>query len=166
MFVYAAFNSEASAEMAHTTLLDHSFPDEDIHAILDQGGIERELPLCYYTGVAIGATAGALLGALVAVLASAALMGISSQFGVLVIGLVIGGVLGALAGLGFWAERIDFSRDHLADGLVLVGVVTRPQREYEARRALRKSGATRVMYAHSVDGLPAADTHPKAQATS
>ncbi len=55
-----------------------------------------------------------------------------------------GTVLGALLGMGYWHEEVDFMHHHLKQGAVLVGVETIPERRDTAEEALRGAGAEDV----------------------
>lgn len=147
-FVYAVFGSEAAAELAYEKLLNRSFRQDDVHALKQESGEAHELPHLHRSGIPfglpIGLAAGGVGAFLLYQLVSWQFFARFSWIAWTIAGIVIGGVLGTLAGLGFWQDKIDFEDDHLAGGRVVVGVTTPSLREAAARRALRRAGAKRV----------------------
>lgn len=146
-FAHALFTDTQHAADAVRLLLAASFPTDTISVLMVHGHDVEELPLQHKTfvphGVALGALLGAAAGALtmsgIGLLAAGpvlmALQGAAA-------GTALGSVGGALGGLGFWRDEIDFPADAFENGAVLVGAVTDPTRIDAARAALCAAGAS------------------------
>ena len=145
-FAHAFYRDAERAHDAVRQLLDAHFPSDAIGVLMMSGEEVQELPMKHKTfvphGVALGALLGAAAGAVtmsgIGLLATGpillALQGAAA-------GTAIGSVGGALGGLGFWRDEVDFPSDAFENGAVLVGVVANSERLDEARRVLSSAGA-------------------------
>jgi hypothetical protein len=145
-FAYAFFKDAEHASTAVRQLIDAHFPSDEIGVLMARGDTVEELPMVHKTfvphGVALGALLGAAAGAVtmsgIGMLASGpllmALQGAAA-------GTAMGSLGGALGGLGFWRDEVDFPSDAFTQGAVLVGIVTNQERIDHARRILTESGA-------------------------
>jgi hypothetical protein len=145
-FAHAFFEDVDAANEAVRALIDASFESEHIGVLMARGTDVQELPVLHKTfvphGVAVGALLGAAAGALtlsgVGVLAVgpllAALQGAAA-------GTAVGSLGGALGGLGFWRDEVDFPANAFEAGAVLVGVVANRERLDDARAVLTGVGA-------------------------
>ena len=145
-FAHAFFRDAERASAAVTALLDAHFTSEDVGVLMVHGDDVQELPMRHKTfvphGVALGALLGAAAGAVtmsgIGLLAAGplllALQGAAA-------GTAVGSLGGALGGLGFWRDEVDFPADAFQSGAVLVGVVTNVERLDEAQRVLKDAGA-------------------------
>jgi len=145
-FAHAFYRDAERAHDAVRQLLDAHFPSDAIGVLMVRGDEVQELPMKHKTfvphGVALGALLGAAAGAVtmsgIGLLATGplllALQGAAA-------GTAIGSVGGALGGLGFWRDEVDFPSDAFQSGAVLVGVVANSERLEEAQRVLTSAGA-------------------------
>lgn len=145
-FAHAFFRDGERASEAVRQLLEAHFGSDAIGVLMMRGDEVHELPMKHKTfvphGVALGAVLGAAAGAAtmsgIGLLAAGplllALQGAAA-------GTAIGSVGGALGGLGFWRDEVDFPSDAFVNGAVLVGVVTNPGRLDDARKVLAAAGA-------------------------
>jgi hypothetical protein len=143
-FVYGVLWDEHSASDAVEALENEHFEPRDITVLIPAEHQVVEVPLELQSGVPMGAAIGAMVGAVVgAIAAYAAQATTASALGALAIAygsIVAGAAIGALAGLGFWKDKIQFPREHQEHGDVVVGVSTR-ERVESALEALREAGA-------------------------
>ena len=145
-FAHAFYRDAERASAAVTALLDAHFASDAIGVLMVHGDEVQELPMRHKTfvphGVALGALLGAAAGAVtmsgIGILAAGpillALQGAAA-------GTAIGSLGGALAGLGFWRDEVDFPADAFQNGAVLVGVVANVERLEAAQRVLQQAGA-------------------------
>ncbi|MEY4583178.1 MAG: hypothetical protein RL701_7881 [Pseudomonadota bacterium] len=145
-FAHAIYRDTEHASKAVRQLIEAHFTSDAIGVLMVRGNEVEELPMKHKTfvphGVALGALFGAAAGAVtmsgIGLLAAGplllALQGAAA-------GTAIGSVGGALGGLGFWRDEVDFPSDAFEQGAVLVGVVTNPERLDDAQRVLKLSGA-------------------------
>jgi hypothetical protein len=151
-FAHAIFRDTEHASKAVRQLIETHFSSDDVGVLMVRGDDVEELPMKHKTfvphGVALGALFGAAAGAAtmsgIGLLAAGplllALQGAAA-------GTAIGSVGGALGGLGFWRDEVDFPADAFEQGAVLVGVVTNKERLDEAQRVLRAAGAEQTYVA-------------------
>lgn len=151
-FAHAIFRDTEHAGGAVRQLLEAHFPSDAVGVLMVRGNDVEELPMKHKTyvphGVALGALFGAAAGAItmsgIGLLAAGpvllALQGAAA-------GTAMGTVGGALGGLGFWRDEVDFPADAFAQGAVLVGVVTNEERLDDARRVLGAAGAEETFVA-------------------
>jgi hypothetical protein len=145
-FAHAVFKDAEHASAAVHQLMESHFATEQIAVLMVRGPEVQELPLKHKTfvphGVALGAIVGAAAGAL-----TLTGLGIVAAGPILIAlqgaaaGTAVGSLGGALGGLGFWRDEVDFPSDAFASGAVLVGVVTNAERVDDARAALTSVGA-------------------------
>jgi hypothetical protein len=145
-FAHAFYRDAERASAAVTALLDAHFASDAIGVLMVHGEDVQELPMRHKTfvphGVALGALFGAAAGAVtmsgIGLLAAGplllALQGAAA-------GTAMGSLGGALGGLGFWRDEVDFPADAFHNGAVLVGVVSNVERLEEAQRVLQNAGA-------------------------
>jgi hypothetical protein len=145
-FAHAFYRDAERADAAVRALLDAHFASDAIGVLMVHGEEVEELPMRHKTfvphGVALGALLGAAAGAVtmsgIGLLAAGplllALQGAAA-------GTAIGSLGGALGGLGFWRDEVDFPSHAFHNGAVLVGVVANVERLEEAQRVLESAGA-------------------------
>jgi hypothetical protein len=151
-FAHAFFKDAEHAGNATDDLLEAHFPTESIGVLMVRGDEVEELPMRHKTfvphGVALGALVGAAAGAVtmsgIGILAAGPLL-VALQGAAA--GTAIGSLGGALGGLGFWRDEVNFPTDAFESGAVLVGVVTNIERVDDARRVLELAGATETYVA-------------------
>ena len=149
MFVYGIYWDENSAADAVDQLVNAHFLGDDISALLHEGSELKELPVQQKTGANVGAILGAALGAVGgALLAPGAGLLAGGPLFVALQGAIAAGAagagFGAVGGLGYWHDEVDFVHHHLTRGAVIVGVETIPERQAAAENALRAAGAGEV----------------------
>jgi len=150
MFVYGVFWDEDSAGDAVERLVNADFPGDDISALMHEGLEGEELPVEEKTGVARGAVIGAALGAIGGALLTpgAGLLAAGPLLlalkGAIAAG-AAGAGFGAVGGLGYWHDEVDFMHHHLRRGVVIIGVETIPERRASAEEALRAAGAKEIL---------------------
>jgi hypothetical protein len=154
VLVWAVFEDGDGARAGVDALIESSFPPDEIRVVMrSRDGLE-DVPMKRKTAVpaaaAVGATlgaagaAGAVLltggGALIAAGPIAALLQASG------LGAALGGITGALGGLGWWTDEPDVPEkaDEQSDARVLVLIPVPEGRESEAQTALRDAGAAHV----------------------
>ena len=149
MFVYGVFGEEQAASDAVQHLVDADFPSDDIRAMMQKGEQSEELPVegrpSVARGIAVGSTLGIIGGVVVAL--STDLVASATWIAAIkgaVVGGGIGTALGALTGLTFWREDVDFLHRRLKQGHVIVGVETIAGRQASAEEALHAAGAIDV----------------------
>jgi uncharacterized membrane protein len=69
----------------------------------------------------------------------------------LLVGGALGALLGTLAGLGVWREKIEFPSRAFEEGAVLLGVNTHEARIDDAKHALERAGADIVRIASTMN---------------
>jgi len=171
-FAHAFYSDAAHANAAVRELLEAHFTSDSISVLMTHDAEVEELPIKHKTfvphGVALGAVLGAAAGALtlsgIGVVATGplllALQGAAA-------GGAVGTLGGALGGLGFWRDEVDFPTDAFQDGAMLVGVVTNEERLEEARKVLAEAGATEThVSTKAVAGKRLTDQHARASATA
>jgi hypothetical protein len=147
------------ATQAIEALLEADFDVDEISVVVaDKLGV-HEVPVEHDTGVAEGVTMGGALGAaLGAIGATLVATGILAAPGLHVLatgpllaalrgavaGLGAGGLVGALAGLGFWKDAAHLHAEDVREGAVLIGVHAEGARIENARELFRRTRATRV----------------------
>lgn len=146
MFVYGVFWDEASAADAVERLVNADFAGDDISVLMHEGPEVEELPVEEKTGAARGALIGAALGAIGgALLAPGAGLMAAGPLLAALRGAIAGGAagvgFGAVGGLGYWHDEVDFMHHHMRRGVVIVGVETIPERQISVEEALRAAGA-------------------------
>ncbi len=146
MFVYGVFWDEAGATDAVERLVNADFAGDDISVLMHEGPEVEELPVEEKTGAARGAVIGAALGAIGgALLVPGAGLMAAGPLLAAVQGAIAGGAagagFGAVGGLGYWHDEVDFMHHHLRRGVVIVGVETIPARQLSVEEALRAAGA-------------------------
>ena len=153
--VYAIFPNEEQADRAVKALVDEEFAAANIHVLMrDDTRSEhvRRVPVRTQTmvgpGIALGATLGAVGGALVAVsggfLAAGPLVALLQG---VVSGSAAGTIVGTVGGLGYWRDVVDFPKEKLDSGGILVGVNSNAQGQIErAQQALKAAGAEDVQH--------------------
>lgn len=146
-FAHAFYRDAEHASAAVDALIEAHFPTDSVGVLMVRGDEVEELPMRHKTfvphGVALGALVGAAAGAVtmsgIGLLAAGpllmALQGAAA-------GTAIGSLGGALGGLGFWRDEVDFPTGAFENGAVLVGVVVNVERLDEARRVLENAGAS------------------------
>ena len=149
MFVYGVFWDEAGAADAVERLVNAHFAGDDISVLMHEGPKGEELPVEEKTGAARGAVIGATLGAIGgALLAPGAGLMAAGPLLAALRGAIVGGAagvgFGAVGGLGYWHDEVDFMHHHLRRGVVIVGVETIPERQMSVEEALRAAGAKDV----------------------
>jgi len=151
-FVHAFFADAEHAGNVVDDLIEAHFPTESIGVLMVRGDEVEELPVRHKTfvphGVALGALVGAAAGAVtmtgIGLIAAGplflALQGAAA-------GTAIGSLGGALGGLGFWRDEVNFPTDAFQNGAVLVGVVCNIERVDDAKRVLTQAGASETYVA-------------------
>jgi hypothetical protein len=157
--VTGTYADAAKANRAVDELIEAEFDADEISMVVADRTGGHEVMVEHDTGVAEGAAAGALLGgALGALGATLVATGLVAAPGVAVwaagplLGALRGavggagvtGLVGALAGLGFWKEEASLHAEDLREGAVLIGVHADGERLEAAREIFRRTGATRV----------------------
>jgi len=157
--VTGTYADSEKANRAVDELIEAEFDADEISVVVadKQGG--HQVMVEHDTGVAEGATAGAVVGgALGAIGATLVATGLVAAPGIAVwaTGPVLGalrgavggagfaGLVGALAGLGFWKEEANLHAEDLREGAVLIGVHAEGKRLEAARDIFRRTGATRI----------------------
>lgn len=145
---YGLFHHEDDAGRALQALLDADFPADDLVVLTHEGNRVTPVHVAHRARVARGATVGSMLGALVGAVAVPVLGVLPGPPGALIVegllgGAAVGLALGAVAGLGFWQERLDAKRGALEGRAVLVGVTTEAHAA-QAQEVLRRAGADLV----------------------
>jgi hypothetical protein len=158
-FATGMFKESEAANRAVESLIEADFEAHEISVIVADKAGEHEVPVEHESGIAhgamIGGALGAALGALGLTLAASGVSAapgvavlVSSQliaaFGGAVAGGGAGGLIGALAGLGFWKEEAKLHAEDIRGGSVLIGVHAEAARAEKAKDILRETGATRV----------------------
>lgn len=154
-YVTGLYAQSDTARAAVEKLIENQFPSEEISILAGDESGGSEAAIEHKTGVApgaaigvaLGGSAGAVGGALVSIgvlpalgIGLAAAGPVAAAASAAVAGATGGGLLGTLAGMGFWTESPDLPED-LKRGGVLVGVPAYPSRVANARRALEEAGA-------------------------
>ena len=124
MFVYGVFWDEASAADAVERLVNADFAGDDISVLMHEGPEVEELPVEEKTGAARGALIGAALGAIGgALLAPGAGLMAAGPLLAALRGAIAGGAagvgFGAVGGLGYWHDEVDFMHHHMRRGVVI-----------------------------------------------
>jgi hypothetical protein len=171
-FAHAFYSDATHANAAVRQLLDAHFSSEAISVLMTHDTDVEELPIKHKTfvphGVALGAVLGAAAGALtmsgIGIVATGplwlALQGAAA-------GGAVGTLGGALGGLGFWRDEVDFPTDAFQDGAMLVGVVTNQERLEQARKVLAAAGAAEThVSTKAIAGRLLTDQHAKANANA
>jgi hypothetical protein len=148
-FAHAVFKDADHASAAVRELMEAHFPTDAISVLMVKGPEVDELPMRHKTfvphGIALGAVVGAAAGALaltgVGVIAAGPLL-VALQGAAA--GTAVGSLGGALGGLGFWRDEVDFPSTAFTSGAVLVGVVTSEERVEDASKALTDAGAPKT----------------------
>jgi hypothetical protein len=149
-FVHALFRDRQHATRAVDALVNSNFAPTEIGALVaDERMHVEELVIARKTIVIGGLVVGFLVGAVggIVVLTSLGLIALGTPAGVFTgaaLGALFGLFAGGLGGLGYWRYVIDFPRQELRVGTILVGVATQRARVDEARRALGSAGARRT----------------------
>lgn len=145
-FAHAFFADADQASNAIDDLIEAHFPTDSVGVLMVRDNEVEELPMRHKTfmphGVALGALVGAAAGA--ATMAGIGLIATGPLLLALqgaAAGTAIGSLGGALGGLGFWRDEVNFPTDAFNNGAVLVGVVANIERVDEARRVLTDAGA-------------------------
>lgn len=145
-FAHAVFRDTVRAAGAVRALLEGHFTSDAVGVLMLHDDDVEELQLQHKTFVPHGIALGVLIGAAVGAVTI-------SSIGMLAVGPAllawqgaaaggaIGSVGGALGGLGFWRDEVDFPAYAFAQGAVLVGVVANVERLDHARRVLTTAGA-------------------------
>jgi len=153
------YTDAEKANLAVKELIDAQYHADEISVVVTDSSGRHEMPLEHDSGVAEGVTIGGALGATLGVIgATLVATGILAAPGLRVlatgpllaalrgafVGLGAGGLVGALAGLGFWKEEAHVHAEDLREGAVLVVVHTEGDRLEGAREIFRRTGATRI----------------------
>jgi hypothetical protein len=169
LVVTASFSETRPARQAIEELIDSSV-DPTCIRVLSQGEQNtRVAPVEYHTlvaeGAVIGSTAGAIVGALGLVLGAitfdvlgdptlaAAGPWLTALHGAAALG-AFGGLLGALAGLGFWSEEPDLRADAQEHARILVAVSTPRIESGRIKRIFEHCGAIPILRQSSRDAAP------------
>jgi hypothetical protein len=157
--VTGIYTDAEKANRAVEELIEAEFDADEISLVVTDSAGGHERLVEHDTGVAEGAVAGAALGAALGALgATLVATGLLAAPGVAVwaTGPVLGairgavggagaaGLVGALAGLGFWKEEANLHAEDLREGAVLIGVHAEGERHEAAREIFQRTGATRV----------------------
>jgi len=167
-FAHAFFKDAEHADKAVRELIEAHFPTDSIGVLMARGEEVEELPMRHKTfvphGVALGALVGAAAGAVtmsgIGLLAAGPLL-LAMQGAAA--GTAIGSLGGALGGLGFWRDEVDFPTDAFESGAVLVGVVTNEERLDAARRVLQEAGAEETLVATKAEATDRVREQTKAR---
>lgn len=158
--IVGIFSDRTAAEKAVDALHQAGFDSSDVgYAIRGsdavRGGMIVDEPLTKdKTGVAKGAAAGAITGSILGTIAAIALPGVgpvlaagvlASALGFGAAGTAIGGIFGAMMGLGISEEEAKAYEEEFNAGKAIVIVKAR-QREVDARHLLATHGATNVHF--------------------
>jgi len=147
--MYALYRDEEAAAAAVHNLIDADFATEQIGVVMRRGGEAELVPVEHKTGIQPGALLGGALGIAAGALALPAtgviaLGGAVAALGGAAVGGAAGTLTGALGGLGVWKDEPAVTEADAADGGVLVGALTAPERVQQARAALEAAGAKHV----------------------
>lgn len=159
-YAYALFRDEQEASRAVQALIEADFNSEEIGVVIRRESEIEEVPLKHKTGILAGAIVGCLLGALLGALLLPltpviVASGAKATLGGAFMGFGAGALMGALAGMGFWKEKLAVPMSSFAHGGVLVGAMASNERAQVARRALHSAGAAET----SVETLAEAKKH-------
>lgn len=157
--VSAVYDNRAAAAHAAEALVGAGFGQADISVLMSDSTQGREFNVAVSSkapeGATLGATAGGVLGAVTATLVAlgdlvipgislvaagpivAALAGLGA-------GGAVGGLLGALVGLGIPEHEARLMAERLAQGGILVGVLTHDDRARLAQEVLRNTGGAHL----------------------
>jgi hypothetical protein len=157
--ITGSYADAKKAQQAIAALIEADFDADEISVVVaDRLGV-HEVPVAHDTGVAEGATIGGALGAALGALgATLVATGVLAAPGLTVLaagpilaalqgaaaGLGAGGLVGALAGLGFWKDSADLHAEDVRGGAVLIGVHAEGARLDAVRALFLRTGATRV----------------------
>lgn len=165
-FAHAFFADAEQASNAIDDLIEAHFPTDSVGVLMVRNNEVEELPMRHKTfvphGVALGALVGAAAGA--ATMAGIGLVAAGPLLLALqgaAAGTAIGSVGGALGGLGFWRDEVNFPTDAFKNGAVLVGVVCNVERVDEARRVLTEAGASETYVATKAEAQERALEHQR-----
>lgn len=151
VFVSAPYGDARAAQIAVDTLIESSFPPEEISVLVQEGdGSLSATSLRHTSAAPFTAVIGAVVGAILAVAAASftvpedpgALMRIiiSAAFA----GLFTGAGVGWWAGVYWWRNEVDLVADAALHGPIVVGITVPEGRTEEAWKALQGAGAERV----------------------
>ena len=157
--VTGTYGDAEKAQKTIAALIEADFDVGDISVVVaDRQGV-HEVPVEHDTGVAegvvVGGTLGAALGALGATLMATGVLAapglpvlaagpVLAALKGAVAGLGAGGLVGALAGLGFWKDAAELHAEDVREGAVLIGVHAERGRAEAARELFRRAGAERI----------------------
>jgi hypothetical protein len=153
VLVWSVFRDGEHAKAGVEALIESSFPPDEVRLVMKRRGDLEDVPMKRKTAVPAGAAVGATLGAAGAagavllsgggaLLAAGPLAALLQASGM---GAALGGIAGALGGLGWWKDEPDLPPDaDEPDARVLVLIPVPEGREGEARAALREAGAEQV----------------------
>lgn len=157
--VSAVYDNRATATAATEALLNNGFGEGDISVLMSDSTQGREFNVNTTTkapeGASLGAAAGGVLGAIVATLVAMGdlvIPGISLvAAGPIVAALAgagaggtVGGLLGAMVGWGIPEHEARMMAERVAQGGILVGVMTHADRAPVASQVLRSCGGSHV----------------------
>ncbi|MBN9418891.1 MAG: hypothetical protein J0I12_25795 [Candidatus Eremiobacteraeota bacterium] len=157
--VSAVYDNRATALAATEGLLAAGFGEGDISVLMSDATQGREFNVNVTTkapeGASLGAAAGGVLGAIVCTLVALGdlvIPGISLvAAGPIVAALAgagaggtLGGLIGAMVGWGIPEHEAKLMAERVAQGGILVGVLTHSDRAKTAREVMRSCGGTHV----------------------
>jgi hypothetical protein len=165
-FAHAFFADADHASNAIDDVIEAHFPTDSVGVLMVRNDEVEELPMRHKTfvphGVALGALVGAAAGAVtmagIGLVAAGPLL-LAMQGAAA--GTAIGSLGGALGGLGFWRDEVNFPTDAFQNGAVLVGVVCNVERVDDARRVLMDAGATETYVATKAEASERALEHTR-----
>jgi hypothetical protein len=153
VLVWGVFEDGARARAGVEQLIESSFPPDEIKVLLkDEEGFQ-DVPMERKTAVPAGAAVGATLGAAgaagaVLLTGGGALLAagpVAALFQAAGLGGALGGVAGAMGGLGWWKDEADVPEQAEEDeARVLVLIPVADERSEEAQQALRRATPERV----------------------
>lgn len=157
--VTGVFNSADQASAAIAGLISRGISRDDINVLaaedtkLETFGIQKQSKLA--EGAAVGAGFGGAAGALLAGFTAVGALA-TGGVGIIAAGPIVaalagagagaatGGVVGGLIGLGIPEHKVDFYKDALNRGSVLVGVTVPDTDKGDAEQIMRQNGAESV----------------------
>jgi hypothetical protein len=166
---YAMFRGAKGANAAVASLVEAGFEDDHILVLAQSEEDEAEwVPVAFRSGMRFGIPVGIVVGILVGVyvnfdpqVASAAQLG--HWIVGAIIGAPLGGMTGAVAGLGHWSHAAEFPSRGYESRSILVGVdLTAERHEPLARKALGAAGAARVQVCERSDAEGHIQSQPEA----
>jgi hypothetical protein len=149
VFVWGVFPDPASAQRAVDTVIEARFPPEEISVLTRdaRGAVATHRPR-HATRAPVAAVVGAVLGCAAMLIALSVPDGFGGPLRDLVQLGIVGALLGAFAGgyggLLWWRREAAVPDAAFERGAVVVGVTVPEERVEEARRSVRRAGASEL----------------------